>query len=754
MSKISKSKFFIILSLAVILNLYLVSFSENVKSIDIPQDKYPDYSSIYLGYDKFENFNRKIFIMNSKLNKFFIRPVNIVWSSIIPRYGMDRIQNAAHNIEYPKRLVSCLLQKDFKSSKTESIRFITNTTIGLGGLYDPAKNLFNIKPVQEDIDQALHKCKIKSGPYIVLPFFSSSSVRGTCSKAIEAALDPSVYIGCPITTLVKMGLLVNKTSSMQPLIHTIETNYYDPYDIAKKLYGVESYIKIYNLDRQDVLDKNIKEYDKLFVNNQSGKEKNLLSTDIDLSFDKNNNITSDIHNQNSIYSYLDKELTPDNIVLDDFSYQNFNIDKNKKFKFGKVSINKVIQGNATAHIDEKSTILKNIKLIPDITLENYYPQFPVVDSMRTSLFDDPEIFKSAWSELSIWNRSFFKKIKTSSINIYPERDNYKFRYILQKDPKSPLAIFYPSIGEGVNSHHTNVFAKLLYDQGYSVIIQGSHFHWEFVKSMPSGYKPGIPSQDSEQLRLLTLKIIDKIEKKYKYNFSQKILVGTSFGALNTLFVAKKESENNTLDIDKFISINPPIELVYAMSKLDKNSEQWDRNSENLKKKIAICAAKILQLLEMKESSDDFQIKTFPFTEEEGMLITGFVLHQKLTDLVCHIENIPLSKKSQEYKYINNMNYQDYFRKYLLNDKLSDLKKLNYDTSLHSIANYLKHNNNYKIYHTLDDYFTDLNQLKALKSYSKNKLVLIDHGSHLGFLYRQEFLDSFKNDVAQVLKQNI
>ena len=107
-----------------------------------------------------------------------------------------------------------------------------------------------------------------------------------------------------------------------------------------------------------------------------------------------------------------------------------------------------------------------------------------------------------------------------------------------------------------------------------------------------------------------------------------------------------------------------------------------------------------------------------------------------------------------YKYINNMNYQDYFRKYLLNDKLSDLKKLNYDTSLHSIANYLKHNNNYKIYHTLDDYFTDLNQLKALKSYSKNKLVLIDHGSHLGFLYRQEFLDSFKNDVAQVLKQNI
>ena len=98
--------------------------------------------------------------------------------------------------------------------------------------------------------------------------------------------------------------------------------------------------------------------------------------------------------------------------------------------------------------------------------------------MRTALFDLPEIKKSIWHELSIWNRCFCKKIKTSSINLTPDKENYKFRYIMQKDKNSPLAIIYPSIGEGINSNHSTVFAKIFYDKGYSVVIQGSHFQWK------------------------------------------------------------------------------------------------------------------------------------------------------------------------------------------------------------------------------------------------------------------------------------
>ena len=55
--------------------------------------KYPNYAETYLGEDKYENFNRKIFDMNLKMNKYFLKPIHIVWASIMPQYGMDRIQS-------------------------------------------------------------------------------------------------------------------------------------------------------------------------------------------------------------------------------------------------------------------------------------------------------------------------------------------------------------------------------------------------------------------------------------------------------------------------------------------------------------------------------------------------------------------------------------------------------------------------------------------------------------------------------------
>ncbi len=52
------------------------------------QSKYPDYGYMYLGADKFEKMNRKVFAFNLGLNKYAIRPVHILWSSILPEYGI------------------------------------------------------------------------------------------------------------------------------------------------------------------------------------------------------------------------------------------------------------------------------------------------------------------------------------------------------------------------------------------------------------------------------------------------------------------------------------------------------------------------------------------------------------------------------------------------------------------------------------------------------------------------------------------
>lgn len=701
---LNRKKFVVV---AIIICLFLQNFVVFAKDI-----KFPDYAYEYVGDDKWENFNRKIFNFNLKLNKYAIRPIHILWASIMPEYGMDRIKSVTTNIEYPIRLVSSLLQRDFETSKTETIRFFTNTVIGLGGMFDPAKSLFNIYPSVENMEQALAGCKLKTGPYLVLPIISSTTLRGLLGRLLDTALNPGSYIATPILAIIKAGLTVNKTSFMQPFIKMVESTYADPYDIAKKIYGLENYIRCKNLDRIDL---------KLHVPVEMVKEDS--NTTVAKSPVPVKKAPVPVKEDKLVQTFVSSE-----IVLPDLIKGGTNIDE-------------VIKDYST----------EDFKLGADMILFGFNPQNPVVDSMRTALFDLPGVDESVWNELSLWNRSFSKRIKTSSINLVHGKDNYKYRYIMQKDKSSPLAIIYPSIGEGIMSSHSVLLAKLFYDAGYSVLIQGSHFQWEFVKSMPDNYRPGLPANDAMVLKRVTSRIIESLQEKYKCEFDEKVFIGTSFGALTALFLAEQESRYNTLGSTRYISICPPVELIYAMKQIDKNTEDWHKSSEDLKQRVAMTAAKVLKLYEKKEDlSKEEEINSLPFSEEEGKLITGFVMHQKLSDLIFTIEKASKSEKTAIYDMINSMNYQDYAEKYLLAQGDKSVEDLSFETSLHSISDYLINGNNYKIYHSLTDYLTNANQLKKLKQYSDKKLVLIDNGAHLGFLYRDEFISDLKETISNLI----
>jgi len=686
------------LSVIIILLLYPIGLNAYAEEkIQNTATKVPDYACIYLGEDKCETLNRKVFNFNTKLNKYIIKPVDILWASIMPKYGMDRIRGIYKNIEYPKRLVSSMIQKDFKGSGRETLRFLTNSTIGLGGMFDPAKTLFHLEPADENMEQALSKCKCNQGSYLVVPFLNGTTPRALCGKALDTALNPTCYIGTPVLALIKLGFTINETNYMQPIADMIESNFADPYDIAKKLYGLQSHITANNLDRESILEAKKEEFkdDNIleFVNNSNENEESKPVTAVDIDSEKIS------------YAELLKE-----------------------------------------GISKESYILKHSKPKADVILEDYKPQTPVIDAMRTALFNLPGINDSIWTELSIWNRSFANRIKTSSVNVVPERDNYKFRYIMQKDKTSPIAILFPSIGEGIKSHHSVVFAKLFYDLGYSVIIEGSSFQWEFAKSMPQGYVPGIPEQDAKYIAEITGKIFDLVEEKYNCKLGDKVVIGTSFGALTTLFLASNEYKNgNPLGITKFISINPPIELLYAMKAVDKINDEWQKNPDNLKERVGYTAAKILNLYNKKDNPD-FKLDTLPFTDYEAKLITGFIMHQKLSDLIMTIENIPTNKKTDFYSNIHNVNYQDYMKKYILKDNTLSYDDLNYDTSLYSITDYLDNNDNYKIYHSLDDYLVNAQQLNVLKKHTGNKSIYLNNGSHLGYLYREEFINSLRDEI--------
>lgn len=699
-------KKFIKITLLMLFIIFTLSNPILCEEIDSQPIKFPDYAYLYIGKDKFENFNRKMFDFNLKLNKYALKPIHILWASIMPIYGMDRITGITKNIEFPIRLVSTLVQKDFQSAKNESIRFITNTTLGIGGMFDPAKHIFKLKPIQENMEQALAKCHINSGSYLVMPVINSTTPRNILGRILDTMLNPSSYIATPAIAVIKATIAINRTYYMQPIIQMLETTYADPYDISKKMYGLKNYIKCANLDRIDLTSD---KFNDITVNKKTITSKNTDETNT---------------NQNIIKTGLDSN-TNSEILQGHAEHTNILLKDNlKKYDLG------------------------NIKLTPDIILKNYNPQTPITDSMRTALLNIDGMDSKIWADFSLWNRGFYKRLKTNSINITEGKTNYKYRYLLQKSKNSPLAVIYPSIGEGIMSTHSAMIAKIFYDKGYSVLILGSHFHWEFVKSMPDNYYPGLPNIDSNYLKLTTDKIINSLEKKYNYQFKNKITIGTSLGAMMTLYIGQKEyNPNNENQNNKYIAICPPIDLFYALQQIDKNTEEWDKNPNRLKEKVAMTASKIIQIYNDKNNYTN-SITALPFSDEEAKLITGFILHQKLSDLIYTIENASKLTSNNIYCKINNMNYFDYLNKYIVNYGHKNINDIINNANLKNISGYLINANNYKIYHSLDDYLTNTKQLHQLKVYTGTRTILFSNGAHLGFLYRQEFLNELNKEITK------
>ncbi len=139
--------------------------------------------------DSWEPFNRAMFAFNDKIYRYFFKPINTGYTSIVPPVARTGVGNFFSNIKTPVRLINCLFQGKFKGAGKEIARLVINSTVGVGGLWDPSKKLFHLKKEERDFGQTLGKGKIKPGTYIVWPFFGPSNVRDTAGRIVDAGLN-------------------------------------------------------------------------------------------------------------------------------------------------------------------------------------------------------------------------------------------------------------------------------------------------------------------------------------------------------------------------------------------------------------------------------------------------------------------------------------------------------------------------------------------------------------------------------------
>lgn len=144
-------------------------------------------------YDPWEGMNRGIFAFNNAVDENVAEPVARAYGDYVPSPVRTGIHNFFENISYPKYVVSDLIQLKFTQMLKHTGRFLINTTVGVGGLIDVAKEV-GLEHHYEDISIAFAYHGVPAGPYLVLPFLGSSNIRDTISYGIEFFLSPWYWI--------------------------------------------------------------------------------------------------------------------------------------------------------------------------------------------------------------------------------------------------------------------------------------------------------------------------------------------------------------------------------------------------------------------------------------------------------------------------------------------------------------------------------------------------------------------------------
>lgn len=144
-------------------------------------------------HDPIEPVNRGIFHVNDKLYHWVFKPVAKGYRYIVPNGVRIVVRNFFSNLGTPIRAANTLLQGKFQATGTELARFIANSTIGMAGLFDPAKE-WNLHRKEEDTGQTLGVYGLGHGIYVVLPILGPSSARDAVGIVGDTFLDPLTYI--------------------------------------------------------------------------------------------------------------------------------------------------------------------------------------------------------------------------------------------------------------------------------------------------------------------------------------------------------------------------------------------------------------------------------------------------------------------------------------------------------------------------------------------------------------------------------
>jgi phospholipid-binding lipoprotein MlaA len=185
--------------------------------------------------DPWESWNRGVYKVNDKLDRAVAKPVARAYVRVVPQPIRTGVTNFFANLNTPTVMINDALQGKLLAAGNDLGRFLLNSTVGLGGILDPATPA-GLARNEEDFGQTLGHWGVHPGPFVELPILGPSDLRDAPAKVVDTYTNPRQYIR---NNYIKYGLylpsLVDTRAALLSLDETLK-HVYDPYAFIRDAY--------------------------------------------------------------------------------------------------------------------------------------------------------------------------------------------------------------------------------------------------------------------------------------------------------------------------------------------------------------------------------------------------------------------------------------------------------------------------------------------------------------------------------------
>ncbi|WP_297493013.1 VacJ family lipoprotein [Acidocella sp.] len=205
-----------------------------------PQTDAADYQAYKQLNDPLEPTNRVFYNVNDKLDTYFMKPVAQGYVDITTQGIRNHVGDFISNIKEPARWVNFMAEGMPRDAGTSLVRFLVNSTIGIGGIFDPAGAL-GYKETDTDFGMTLAIWGVPAGPYLYLPFFGPSGARDVWNLPVEYFATP-MEVAPASAALTDFGYsetglnLINTRADYLGPIAQVKATALDPYATFRSLY--------------------------------------------------------------------------------------------------------------------------------------------------------------------------------------------------------------------------------------------------------------------------------------------------------------------------------------------------------------------------------------------------------------------------------------------------------------------------------------------------------------------------------------